>query len=211
MKKPTKTFKPFKHPQGSITQFFGENPTLYSRFGLKGHNGIDVVDEWDSPVCAVEGGTVVDVQRSPEGYGRHIRILTDGKKCRLWVYGHLEQQFVKVGDTIRAGQKIGTMGNTGFVVSDLAVKGFWGTKPVTTHPGTHTHIGVRDIERADDGWTYPGSKIKIKVINNENGYKGCYDPLPLITKEEPSIENLATQISLLQKAIELLKKLKKQP
>lgn len=208
MKKPTKTFKPAKYPEGSVSQFFGENPTLYSRFGFKAHNGIDIVDEWDSPIYAVEGGTVVDVQRSPEGYGRHIRIITDGNNAFEWVYGHLEQQLVSVGDKVSEGQQIGTMGNTGFVVSDQAVKGFWGNSPVTTHPGTHLHLGCRRVTRTAQGWSYPKSRVKIQVIDYDNGYKGAIDPIPLLTNKKINEESLKTQISLLTKVVELLKNLK---
>jgi murein DD-endopeptidase MepM/ murein hydrolase activator NlpD len=207
MKHPIKNFIPKKSPHGSITQYFGENPILYSRFGFKAHNGIDIIDEWDAPIYSVEDGIVVDVKREPDGYGRHIRILSGEN---LWVYGHLEQQSVTVGDTVKAGQPIGTMGNTGFVVSSATAQAFWGTTPAQKAPGTHLHLGVRKVVRDPKGFSYPKSRIKIRVLNYGNGYKGAVDPLPILVSgaKTPSIENLETQVSLLRRVVELLTQLK---
>lgn len=216
MTNPTSTFKPAKFPTGTISQFFGENSALYRRFEILAHNGIDIVGEWDSPIYAVQAGTVVEVKRSPDGYGRNIRIVSHGDLCNQWTYAHLEQQLVNVGDEVKEGQQIGTMGNTGFVVSDQTVKGFWGTAPRTTHPGTHLHLGLRQVERTPTGWAYEGSKVKIRVLNAENGYKGSIDPLPFLTGETPVpadnpelLANLGKQISLLQRVLALYKSLRK--
>lgn len=203
MKSPIDNFLPKSFPHGSITQFFGENPDLYNRFGLKAHNGIDIVNDWDSPVYAVESGEIIDTKRSPDGYGRQVRILSGGNQ---WTYGHLEQILVKVGQQVKAGDKIGTMGNTGFVVSDQTTKSFWGEAPRQSHPGTHLHLGLRKVVKDKNGFAYPGSKTKIRVLNYDNGYKGSIDPLPVLA---PNIQNLEKQITLLQKVVELLTLMKK--
>lgn len=210
MKAPIDNFIPKGHPQGSITQFFGENPKMYAPLGLKAHNGIDIVAEWDSPLYAVEGGTVVQVKRSPDGYGRHVRIITSPKNgvCREWTYGHCEQILVSVGDVVKAGKKIGTMGNTGFVVSSSYANTFWGTSPAKpSHPGTHLHLGLREVVRDPKGWSYEGSRIKIKVLNYDNGYKGAIDPMPFLTDTTSEIEKKMETISLLEQVVALYKQL----
>lgn len=197
------------YPQGTVTQFFAENPKLYAPLGLQGHNGIDISAEWDSPIYAVEGGTVIDVKREPGGFGRQIRIITSVRDglCRVWVYGHLEQQFVTVGQKIKEGDTIGTMGNTGFVVSDHYANTFWGSSPKVSHPGTHLHLGVRIAKRDINGFSYPGSSIRIKIQNLDNGYKGSVDPIPFLTDSTSVEEKQLETISLLQKVVEFYKQL----
>ncbi len=52
-------------PRGSVTQWFGENPALYSlHVGMKGHNGIDIVAYKGCPLVAVEDGDIIDVRIS---------------------------------------------------------------------------------------------------------------------------------------------------
>jgi len=46
-----------------------------------------------------------------------------------WVYGHLSEILCKVGDVIKAGDVIGKMGNSGFVVSSQNSGGFWKYNP----------------------------------------------------------------------------------
>jgi murein DD-endopeptidase MepM/ murein hydrolase activator NlpD len=195
-----------EYPAGHITQYFGENPSLYARMSLKGHNGIDLVSTHGTAMCAVENGKVLEVKNDPNGYGKHLRFIStkryDGL-YREWTYGHCDNIFVKVGDSVAEGGLIATMGNTGFVVSDNTGNGFWSFNPFK---GTHLHLGLRMVEKSPHGWSYPGSKIKIKVPNYENGYKGAIDPLLAFDiKADPRIENLKTQISLLTKVSELLK------
>lgn len=193
-----------EYPAGSITQYFAENPELYKRFDMKGHNGIDLVAKHGTPLVAVESGTVVEVKNTPEGYGKHLRLIT--KKGNEWTYGHCDEIFVKIGDEVAEGQDIATMGNTGFVVSDGYAGTFWGLLPKGNR-GTHVHLGLRKVKRTAKGWSYPGSKIKIDVLDYGNGYKGSVDPLPLFGAKDPNIENLELQVSLLTKVLELYKRL----
>ncbi len=209
MKSPTVGFVANEYPKGTITQYFGENPKMYARFGLKAHNGIDIVAEWDSPIFAVESGTIVEVKREPDGFGRNIRLLGKEKKgvCNLWVYGHCEQLLVEPGDVVKAGQKIGTMGNTGFVVSTQYASTWWGATPAQRHPGTHLHLGLRKVVLDTKGFKYSAGP-KIRVLNYDNGMKGSVDPIPEFGAENPNIKNLELQVSLLTKVLELYKQLR---
>jgi len=169
-------------PNGDVTQWFGENPALYAQFGLKGHNGIDLVRPHGEPLFAIEDADVVSVVNDPLGYGKNVRIVSktpDSKGlCNEWVYGHNSQNHVKVGDVVSAGQHIADMGNTGFVVSNSTGNGFWKTNPFA---GTHVHLGLRKVKRVKSGgFTYAGSTIRLSVQNYDNGFKGSIDPRPVI-------------------------------
>ena len=196
-----------EYPAGSITQFFGENPTLYARMNMKGHNGVDLVAEHGTLMLAVEKGKIVEVKNDPNGYGKHVRFITSRSYNGLnleWTYGHCDDILVEVGMPVEEGEPIAVMGNTGFVVSGSTP--FWKFNP---HAGTHLHLGCRLVEKSAYGWAYPGSSVKIRVPEYENGYKGAIDPLPYFNvKTTPNVANLEAQVSLLTRVLELLKKLK---
>jgi len=75
------------------------------------HTGVDIAGAHGSPITATHGGTVV-ASGTVGGYGNYVRIqYADGTIATA--YGHLDTIAVRVGDTVTAGQQIGTMGNTG--------------------------------------------------------------------------------------------------
>ena len=189
MKAPIKNFISKLYPEGSITQWFGENKALYSKavcvpdgsgaFGdnycLQGHNGIDIVASWGTELFAVEGGKVIEVRKDETGFGRHIRIASptdEPNVYREWVYGHMQDIIVERGRVINEGDPIGTMGNTGFVVSGHTP--YWKHNPFA---GTHLHLGVRDRIIYEDG-----SQGGIK--NYYNGFYGFYDFKHLLVEGE---------------------------
>lgn len=208
MKAPIKDFKCKLYPEGNVTQWFGENPKLYmERMGMIGHNGIDIVAPWGTPIFAVEGGLVADVKDTPEGYGKHLRILTDNGN--EWTYGHASQNLVKIGDRVEEGQQIQLIGNTGFVVSGPTP--FWKYNP---YAGTHLHLGLRKFVFDKRGWSYNPNTPTINVLNYENGYKGSIDfkdllstAEPLDTEENDIIEIQKTFIDVLKLYVGILKKL----
>lgn len=173
-------------PKGDTTQRFAENPSLYARFGLAGHNGIDLVRPHGEPMHAIEDGTVVSVKDDPGGFGKHLRIISDKKNARgyhhEWTYGHNSKNHVKVNDKVQAGDHIADMGNTGFVVSNSNGNGFWKINPFA---GTHLHLGLRETRvLKTGGWSYDGSLIRQKTVNYGNGYKGAIDPWPILKQVE---------------------------
>lgn len=92
---------------------------LTSRFGSRAdpmthasayHTGLDLSAYHRAPVVSTANG-VISFAGWKGGYGRTIEIdHGNGFKTR---YGHLSQIDVEVGDTIVAGDKIGSMGSTG--------------------------------------------------------------------------------------------------
>ncbi len=128
-----------------VTQKFGLRPEVYSQFGLKGHNGVDYRAKVGTPFYAVAAGKVIRVEHNPKGYGKHIRIEnTEG----LTLYAHLDKTFVKKGDSVLVGDKIGLTGNTGFST------------------GPHLHFEVRPKPyRFKNG--YAGAVDPLKVVWNK--------------------------------------------
>jgi murein DD-endopeptidase MepM/ murein hydrolase activator NlpD len=199
MKPPIDGFNLALYPAGPVTQYFGENERLYRLWGLKGHNGIDLVKPHGSPLYAVEDGEIVGVKHDAGGFGKHLKLLSADHE---WTYGHCSEILVKIGEKVRAGQKIALMGNTGFVVSGSTP--YWKNNP---YAGTHLHLGVRKIKRSKTGWSYPGSTTRFDIVDYENGYKGAFDPAPLLSTIgyiEPEVTRrykMLTVISLLNTII----------
>lgn len=213
MKAPIKGFNSAPYPQGHVTQYFGENPELYSRavchkdgdkdYCLAGHNGIDIVSPWGTPIYAVEDGLAVKVKDSAEGYGKHVRVInfTEGHE---WSYAHLARIDVKENQQIKAGEQIGTMGNTGFVISGSTP--YWKANP---YAGTHLHLTLREVQDIDKypKTTYP-TGVSAHIPNWRNGFFGAVDWLPLWSQSEDATRPLQlTVISLANTAISLLQKI----
>jgi murein DD-endopeptidase MepM/ murein hydrolase activator NlpD len=212
MYQPIRKLKLAYFPKGDVTQWFGENPKLYAKFDIKGHNGIDIVRPHGELMYAIEDGEVVQVKDTPEGYGRHIRIVGDTKDSnnlyREWTYGHCSKILVKQGDKVTAGQAVACMGNTGFVVSGATPN--WQNNP---YAGTHLHLGLRYFKKPrTGGWSYEGSKVRLSSIGYDNGYKGSVDPLYELfdCQELPETDVwrqlVLTTVSLLNSVLNLLKK-----
>ncbi len=212
-KPPPKDLNTEMYPKGDMTQPFGTNPALYKRFGLNGHNGHDYVRPHGTPMYAIEDGICINVADEKDGFGKVVRIMSIAKDKRgvhrEWTYAHSSKHYVTVDQKVKAGQHIADMGNTGFVVSNSTGNGFWNVNP---YAGTHLHLGLRYLTKDTKGWSYPGSKYKINIVNYQNGYKGavdCSSVLKEVTgtiKEDPRIPYLKTVLFLLQQKYNLLLK-----
>jgi murein DD-endopeptidase MepM/ murein hydrolase activator NlpD len=75
------------------------------------HNGIDIAAPTGTPIYAPMGGTVERVFWSDLGGNSVIIKHDDG--THTTGYAHLDQTFVKVGEKVKYGDVIGTVGNTG--------------------------------------------------------------------------------------------------
>lgn len=86
-------------------------------FGRKGawkcgwHIGVDLVGEDDKNVCAIADGVVESINAHGAAYGKHVCIKHPDGMVSL--YAHLASVAVKVGQSIRLGQRVGVMGATG--------------------------------------------------------------------------------------------------
>ncbi len=101
-----------------VTQLTG-----ISQYFHAGHPGIDFRAPLRSDVVAMDNGVVTEIVDSTVGYGRHVYIQHEDN--RVGLYAHLGLIMVNIGDEVRAGDKIGEIGMTG-----------WTTGP-------HLHFEVR--------------------------------------------------------------------
>jgi murein DD-endopeptidase MepM/ murein hydrolase activator NlpD len=89
--------------QGTFTSGFG------ARWGVV-HYGIDLANAIGTPIYAYTDGVVEDAGPA-SGFGLWVVLRhPDGTHS---VYGHVNRMFVKVGQQVRAGQKIAEIGNRG--------------------------------------------------------------------------------------------------
>lgn len=96
-----------------ITQHFGRNPDIYGRYGLPGHEGLDIRAPLNTNIYACNHGTIIRAEHDAGSgaYGRHIRIRHSGGYKTI--YAHLNEVLVSEGETVRPGQVIGLSNSTG--------------------------------------------------------------------------------------------------
>lgn len=75
------------------------------------HDGIDVLAAKGAPVRASAAGTVIFAGDGPMEYGKTV-ILHHGKRWTT-VYSYLDKITVKLGDKVKAGERIGLNGQSG--------------------------------------------------------------------------------------------------
>jgi hypothetical protein len=110
--------------QSKVTQWFAETIIDYSKWGYKGHNGIDIACAVGTPVMSVAHAVLKYIGYEPDGYGHFMfTLLDDGREV---IYAHLSEILVKtIGQEIQAGEVIAKSGNSGNTT------------------GPHLHIGER--------------------------------------------------------------------
>jgi murein DD-endopeptidase MepM/ murein hydrolase activator NlpD len=159
---PVRPFKIFQHfgENQACVRYFGTSkqhitgsyadgtcPTnyekLYPKFGMRGHNGLDIVAGVQKVYAAMDG-TVVEKQSVPArglglGIMSHERLdLGDAGvhflKLRYW---HLKTMYVEAGDKIKAGQLIGLTDSTGYSSGNHL---HWEGQPMDIDAGGHPYL-----------------------------------------------------------------------
>lgn len=87
--------------------------SFYSKRGHGMHRAVDMMMAMDSPIRAVENGTIARLKSHPLG-GITIYQL-DPTRRFVYYYAHLSRyaEDLKVGDVVQRGQVIGFVGQTG--------------------------------------------------------------------------------------------------
>lgn len=106
--------------------------------GIRRHKGIDIHARRGTPVVAVCDGVIVERAHTLVG-GKTIWLKSAGHGWKAY-YAHLDKQLVKVGQHVKKGQVIGTIGNTG---------------NARTTP-SHLHYGISGSK----GWLNPMPYVK---------------------------------------------------
>ena len=88
-----------------------------SPFGLRWngsdfHPGIDIANDFGTPIVATADGVVTDAGWNAGGYGNKVDI--DHGNGIMTRYGHAQSIVVRTGQHVRRGQIIAYMGSTGF-------------------------------------------------------------------------------------------------
>ncbi|TDG95668.1 M23 family metallopeptidase [Cardinium endosymbiont of Culicoides punctatus] len=78
----------------------------------KEHEGVDFSAPMHTPIYVAANGSVKWIKNSKKGYGNHI-MIEHGNGFQT-MYAHLNKIIVKEGQKLAKGQRIGTVGNTGF-------------------------------------------------------------------------------------------------
>lgn len=114
-----------------VTSPFGMRQDPMDKSKQQMHKGIDIRAKHDDVLATENGGKVVAVNHNANtGGGKSVTVeyaRSDGSKVQT-TYMHLDSIAVKVGDEVKAGQKLGVSGNTG-----------------TRTTGEHLHFGVKNI------------------------------------------------------------------
>lgn len=159
---------PTDYPE--IVQPFGANPEAYRRFGLPGHDGVDIRAPEGTNIHACADGVVDEItlyegdpDRQPNGNSVVIQHAGDYET----VYSHLDRILVDEGETVTAGDVIGLAGVTGR--PDISGQ---------SRQLPHLHLGLRKAGATQRGETnYPNDLI---------------DPTPFLT-ESRSPQSAAQQ------------------
>jgi beta-lactamase regulating signal transducer with metallopeptidase domain len=161
----------------SFTSFKGEKPSLFpikkadnyritQKYGVTyknpitkkfvTHKGIDIAAKLGVDILATAGGKVVKISET-EGYGKLI-VIDHGSNIQSW-YAHLKDFNVKEGQSVRKGQVIAHVGNTGYST------------------GPHLHFEIRKNENkklhgslhkvVDDYFSITCKKKVLKLTLNE--------------------------------------------
>lgn len=114
-----------------ITSPFGMRQDPLDDTKQQMHKGVDIRCKGDAVLATENGGKVVAVNRNANAAGgKSVTVQydrADSSKVQC-TYMHLSEIEVKVGDTLRAGERLGISGNTG-----------------TRTTGEHLHFGVTNI------------------------------------------------------------------
>ncbi|MGE4169032.1 MAG: M23 family metallopeptidase [Candidatus Babeliales bacterium] len=94
-----------------LSSLFGPRKKENGRAGF--HFGIDMAARRGTPVKAVALGSVIEAQAN-NGYGNTV-LIKHADDIYQTRYAHLDKIFVRKGQRVVKGQKIGSVGNTGFV------------------------------------------------------------------------------------------------
>ncbi len=108
------------------------------------HDGVDITASSNAKVYATMDGRVDRIVKSKYGYGNRIDIKNAYGYETL--YAHLNTMCVKKGDTIRKGQVIGVIGNSGSTT------------------GTHLHYEIRKNDDLKDPLGYFYSYLTSNLV-----------------------------------------------
>lgn len=122
--------------QVKVTQKFGEHAQDYSKFGLIGHNGLDLSAPGQPQILAAHPGQCW-VYDDPTGYGLTVELWypSIGSSATFkTIYAHLSKQIAQHEQLVSPGDALGIMGSTG------------------NSTGPHLHFGLKLLRGVNPGY-----------------------------------------------------------
>lgn len=114
-----------RYGKSKITSYFGTRTDPLSESGsVQTRKGIDIAAVNGTEIYAAAGGVVTRAGDYNDGYGNCVYIQHDNSYTSR--YAHCESINVEVGDNVKIGQTIATVGSTG------------------KSTGNHLHFEIRD-------------------------------------------------------------------
>jgi murein DD-endopeptidase MepM/ murein hydrolase activator NlpD len=110
--------------------------------GKRSHEGIDIFAPKRTPAVAAADGFIVGVREGGLG-GKTVWLRPEGKAITLY-YAHLDEQLVREGQTVKKGDTVGLVGNTGNA----------------QHTPSHLHFGVYGLGGAVDPLPFVSQQVK---------------------------------------------------
>ena len=96
---------------GEVTSRFGWRSSPWGWGGGDWHPGIDIANDYGTPIEATAEGTVI-FSGWYGGYGKMIQV--DHHNGIVTVYAHNSENIVAVGERVKKGQTVAYMGSTGY-------------------------------------------------------------------------------------------------
>ena len=101
---------PVQNGSGRITNRFGPAIHPFTKQWYL-HRGIDIAFHRGTPIISTANGKVIEKGYDATGFGNFVVIRH--KYGFFTQYAHMDKVYVREGETVRQGEVIGTMGNTG--------------------------------------------------------------------------------------------------
>lgn len=123
---------PVTRTDAEVLQHFGINPAAYARFGLAGHDGVDLSSQVGDQLYAPVAGTIRGPFWDAAGWGLNLAV-EDWKGGRFYLCHLHDVGASNDGDAVESGTPIATAGATG------------------NTEGRHVHVTYHPNEAYDDG------------------------------------------------------------
>lgn len=113
---------------------------------LRMHTGVDYALPVGSPVYATADGAVKTIKRSQRGYGNMVQLSHGADYATM--YAHLSSIDVRIGQSVRRGDVIGAVGNSGLSLAPhLHYEVHFKGKPVSPLHYFFGELSPSDVER----------------------------------------------------------------
>lgn len=100
---------------GNVSVAFGDEVEDITTGEILKSEGIRIVNSTGTPIVAAMSGTIKTVTSDTSGLGKYIVMTHENGYTTL--YAHLDKTLVHVGDYVEQGSTIGSLGNTGKILS----------------------------------------------------------------------------------------------